>query len=101
MFARYMGWNEHADTISDFHAAMGGAIAGAGAWGSCFPLDVLNATMKTYPTRHTLAQTARRIYAELGIRGFFQGWTPCVVRSFPVVAVQMLGVNKTKQFFEA
>ena len=65
--------------------AFAGAVGGSMAWSLIFPFDVVK-------TRHqsnlninaTMAGSFMSIYKDNGIRGFFNGWLPAVLRGFPV-----------------
>mmetsp|Transcript_167377 Transcript_167377/g.406843 ORF Transcript_167377/g.406843 Transcript_167377/m.406843 type:complete len:309 (-) Transcript_167377:19-945(-) len=74
---------------------LAGGLAGFGMWVPAFPLDVIKSKLQgeslENPTFRTLANTARRIAAEEGTRGFFKGFTPCMLRAMPVNAVTFLG----------
>jgi len=65
-----------------------GGMAGTCYWMSCYPLDVLKARLLAAPdvqppVYRGIAHAAQTIYHQQGIKGFFRGFTPCLVRSFP------------------
>jgi len=76
-------------------AVVSGALAGVCYWLSCYPMDVIKnriqAAPDTIPPRYAgIAGAARDIYAEAGWRGFFRGFSPCILRAFPANAACFL-----------
>jgi solute carrier family 25 carnitine/acylcarnitine transporter 20/29 len=72
-------------------AVISGGSAGICYWLSCYPLDVIKNRMQAAPDTSPplyrgMADAARVIYTENGIRGFFKGFTPCALRAFPANA---------------
>lgn len=70
----------------------GGALAGAASWVLALPADTLKSRIQAAPmgapaAQLRLAPLARALYAEAGVRGFFRGLGPCLLRSMPVNAV--------------
>lgn len=68
-----------------------GSAAGVCYWLSCYPIDVIKnriqAQPDTNPPRYTgMRQTAQIILREQGVRGFFVGFTPCLLRAVPANA---------------
>lgn len=72
-------------------------------WGFTFPADVIKSSMQTDaidPKERKyrgIVDCARQIYQTKGIRGFFRGFTPCMVRSFPSNAVCFFGYEYTRR----
>ena len=70
-----------------------GGAAGLTQWFACYPLDVIKSTMQTDyidPKERKYRgwlDAVRKMYAAGGVRMFFRGWTPCMLRSFPANAV--------------
>ncbi|TMW65845.1 hypothetical protein Poli38472_003610 [Pythium oligandrum] len=84
-----------------------GGMAGATGWSVVFPADVLKSYMQTAASAQQgasktalgLTATARLVYAQHGLHGFYRGWTAAVLRSFPANGSLFLGVEMTHRFF--
>jgi solute carrier family 25 carnitine/acylcarnitine transporter 20/29 len=70
-----------------------GGLAGISYWFSCYPVDLIKAKMMVAAANSphnstTLGPiaTAKNIYHTVGWRGFFVGFTPCLIRAFPANA---------------
>ncbi|SCU98680.1 LAME_0G00144g1_1 [Lachancea meyersii CBS 8951] len=66
-----------------------GALSGALLWIMVYPFDVIKSVMQSdslyAPTRgKNVIQVARHIYAERGLKAFFKGFGPTMLRSLPV-----------------
>lgn len=73
-----------------------GGSAGVLSWVFVIPIDVIK-TRVQYDGGTTM-QSARSIYSQSGVRGFFRGAFPCIIRAFPVNAVTFLGYEETLRF---
>jgi solute carrier family 25 carnitine/acylcarnitine transporter 20/29 len=78
-----------------------GALSGLGMWLTCYPLDVVKSRIQADhldPTKARYASSLacyRSIFATEGIRGFYRGLAPCLVRAFPVNAITFLTYELT------
>ena len=65
-------------------------MAGMATWASHYPLDLVSSRMEASVAlgakRMTMTGHFRQIYAESGIKGFYRGLGPCLLRAFPVNA---------------
>ena len=66
-----------------------------------YPVDVIKSRLQTQnpwaPDRYRgIADCAARLYAGEGLRAFFRGFTPCLLRSVPANAVTFLVFEKVK-----
>ncbi len=70
-----------------------GGIGGVMYWLLTYPTDVIKSTMQTDSTNRAERKysgwmdCATKIYRADGMKGFFKGFTPCLLRSFPANAV--------------
>jgi len=72
-----------------------GSVAGVATWVSCYPIDVVKTAQQTMPANTPKSQlramaVARSIYSTDGVKGFFRGITPTVLRAIPSNAVTFL-----------
>jgi len=69
-----------------------GAIGGIGYWVSCFPFDVIKSRIQTEPSDMAQRQykstwdAAVKLNKAEGWRGFWRGFTPCMLRACPANA---------------
>ena len=85
---REVGWRATATAL------LAGGCAGICYWCVAFPWDVLKARMMTAPPERpyaSLRAAAAQLYAEAGLRGFWRGFTPCILRAFPANAAAFGG----------
>jgi solute carrier family 25 (mitochondrial carnitine/acylcarnitine transporter), member 20/29 len=72
-----------------------GSVAGVATWVSCYPIDVVKTAQQTMPANTPKSQmsalaVSRSIYLSEGVRGFFRGISPTVIRAIPSNAVTFL-----------
>lgn len=72
-------------------AVLAGGLTGFCYWLSCYPMDVIKARIQaqpdTIPPKYAgIRDAARDIYRTEGMKGFFRGFTPCLIRAFPANA---------------
>jgi solute carrier family 25 carnitine/acylcarnitine transporter 20/29 len=77
--------------MSFFESIMAGGGAGIAYWFSCYPFDVVKNKMMTAPDSspplyRNMRHCFSSIYKTEGVKGFFRGFTPCVLRAFPANA---------------
>ncbi|KAK9248853.1 mitochondrial carrier domain-containing protein [Lipomyces tetrasporus] len=69
-----------------------GGCAGYGVWLSAYPFDVIKSKMQTDsidPTKRQFSSTmecARKTFRATGVKGFFRGFVPTILRAAPVNA---------------
>jgi len=68
-----------------------GGMAGVCYWFSMYPLDVIKARLLTAPDVQPpkykgIIDVSQAIYRTGGVRSFFAGFTPCILRAFPANA---------------
>lgn len=74
-----------------------GALSGYAMWGMMYPLDVIKSKLQTDSLDASKRQyrsaidCARQVFATEGVKGFFRGFGPCMLRAAPVNAVTFLG----------
>jgi len=65
-----------------------GSISGIFYWITCFPVDVMKTKMQTdnlqNPQYKSAIDCARKTYNKVGLKGFFNGFAPCMLRAVPV-----------------
>jgi len=82
------------------HALASGVVAGFGLWGSMFPLDVIKSKIQAdslvNPRYKNSLDCAKVIYQNDGIKGFWRGITPTLIRAIPVNAAIFLTVETSR-----
>lgn len=80
---------------------LAGGLAGVLSWALALPADVIKSRVQgVAPSERTprIAAVATALYAEAGLRGFFKGAVPCLIRAVPVNAVTFLVYTKSLRF---
>ena len=69
-------------------------------WAISFPADVIKNKMMTQPPhqRLNIVSCARQIYSTLGVKGFYRGFTPCFLRSFPTNGAAILVFESVSRY---
>ena len=77
--------------LSPAELMLGGCSAGFFFWFSCLPLD----TVKTLVQSSDMSPSAatQKIWKDAGVRGFYRGLIPCLLRSLPANAVVFFTVD--------
>ncbi|EFA79906.1 mitochondrial substrate carrier family protein [Heterostelium album PN500] len=78
-------------TMTVGRSFLAGGVAGTGFWCTNFPFDVIRSRIMTMPNDKVtgkpiysgMIDCAKKIYAVDGWRGFWKGFTPCLLRTFP------------------
>lgn len=92
------------DELSTFKVCFFGAMAGYSMWISAFPIDVIKSKMQTdgitastrkYPTAMSCIKDT---YKSNGVKGFFRGFLPCILRAAPANAATFLGFETAMRF---
>ncbi|KAK9817888.1 hypothetical protein WJX72_003792 [[Myrmecia] bisecta] len=89
--------------LSAQHPVIVFGAAGVGAlgyWIAIFPVDVIKSAMQTDsidPAQRrfpTMATTFKKLYAEGGMKRFYKGFSPCLMRAVPANGAMLLTVDK-------
>ncbi|OQS00163.1 Mitochondrial Carrier (MC) Family, partial [Thraustotheca clavata] len=78
-----------------------GAIAGLMYWCISFPLDTVKSVIQAdalnpkYRVYNGVYDCVRKLFQEGGVRRFFRGLSPCLIRAMPVNAVQFISFEKS------
>ncbi|KAK6355503.1 carnitine transporter [Orbilia brochopaga] len=72
--------------------AAGGA-AGIAMWVSIFPVDTVKSRLQSAEGKVTVGGVVREIYGKGGIKAFFPGLTPALLRAVPANAATFVGVE--------
>lgn len=82
-------------TVNDLPAwklLLAGAAGGYGMWVTCYPADVIKTHLQTDSLDTTklkyngIIDCAKKIAAREGVKGFYKGFVPCILRALPVNA---------------
>ncbi|CCF60260.1 hypothetical protein KAFR_0J01960 [Kazachstania africana CBS 2517] len=93
--------NKESDQLSVKNICLAGGIAGMSMWLVVFPIDTIKTKLQASSTKQSMINATREIYSSRGgIKGFFPGLGPALLRSFPANAATFLGVELTHSFFK-
>jgi hypothetical protein len=104
--ARALG-KESKEELNPLLILTAGGLAGATGWSIVFPADTLKSHMQTASNTATspsspargLVATARHVYGQQGLHGFYRGWSAAVLRAFPANGSLFLGIEMTHRLF--
>ena len=65
---------------------MAGGLAGTAMWLAVFPIDTVKSQLQSGGSDLTLAKVIKGTYARGGVKAFFPGLAPALLRSFPANA---------------
>jgi solute carrier family 25 carnitine/acylcarnitine transporter 20/29 len=77
-----------------------GGLAGQLTWIISYPFDVIKSYIQYHPEHKGTISTGAFIYRRYGIRRFFKGLAPCLMRAFPVNAILFISYEQTLKFLE-
>eukprot|EP00095_Tigriopus_kingsejongensis_P002118 snap_masked-scaffold447_size167621-processed-gene-0.7 protein:Tk02118 transcript:snap_masked-scaffold447_size167621-processed-gene-0.7-mRNA-1 annotation:"mitochondrial ornithine transporter" len=80
------GLGESKDELGVLPTMLCGSVAGVCFWTGIFPIDSVKSRIQVMGKEGTMREIAAGIYRAHGIRGFYRGWLPAVVRAFPATA---------------
>lgn len=87
--------------ISIGNVCLAGGVAGMSMWLVVFPIDTIKTTLQASSEGQSMISATRDIYLKRGgIKGFFPGLGPALLRSFPANAATFLGVEMTHSLFK-
>ncbi|SCV05503.1 LANO_0H08922g1_1 [Lachancea nothofagi CBS 11611] len=92
--------SQDADKLSVVNVCIAGGIAGMSMWIGVFPIDTIKTKLQSSSSARNMSEAAREIYGRAGVKGFFPGLGPALMRSFPANAATFLGVELTHQLFK-
>ncbi len=84
----------------DARVLTAGGLGGVGFWLVALPADAVKTQQQCFANSGGFMQAAREIHANQGLRGFYRGLAPVLLRAFPSNAALFWGVSKTQQFFK-
>lgn len=96
---------ESVNNLAPSKLLLAGGVGGIMYWGLNYPFDVIKSAMQADATLpyerkyQSMSDCARQLYAEGGMKRFYRGYTPCMLRSVPANAVCFFAYEKTKEFF--
>ncbi|AEY95953.1 FADL264Cp [Eremothecium gossypii FDAG1] len=97
----YLNARSGTNELSIKNVCLAGGMAGVSMWVGVFPIDTIKTELQSSNTRQTMMEATRKIYnTRGGIKGFFPGIGPALLRSFPANAATFLGVELTHSLFK-
>lgn len=84
-FGVYFGLYEWCRDFSN--PLIAGGIAGAAAWASIYPIDVIKTCIQSSQSKRTFVEASGQIMRERGISGFHAGLGSCLLRAFALNGV--------------
>jgi len=80
-----------------------GGIAATSLWSLSYPFDVIKNRMATQPSGpnrpyRSVKECFKKLYLEEGLIGFWRGFTPCMLRSFPTNGAAFVAIELVNKF---
>lgn len=102
LFTQYFKHNTRmSDTASNFWA---GGLSATVFWITAYPSDVVKQQIMTddlmNPKYRSWWAAARGVYERGGMRAFFRGFVPCIIRSFPANAAALAAFEAALALFQ-
>lgn len=93
--------NKGSDEVNLANVCLAGGLAGMSMWLVVFPIDTIKTRLQAASSSTSMVQATKEIYKQRGgIKGFFPGLGPALLRSFPANAATFLGVELTHSLFK-
>ena len=88
--------NRTRDQMGSLEVCQYGAAAGMAIWLTTYPIDIIKSKIQTdgfgsAQKYHGTLDCVRKTMAAEGVRGFFRGITPCLLRAAPANAATFVG----------
>ncbi|GAV49436.1 hypothetical protein ZYGR_0P00790 [Zygosaccharomyces rouxii] len=81
--------------------SIAGGMAGVAMWTGVFPIDTVKTKLQAGEERSSFRNAVKQIYVTRGgLKGFFPGLGPALLRSFPANAATFVGVELTHSTFK-
>uniref|UniRef100_A0A7S4NQR2 Mitochondrial carrier protein n=2 Tax=Paramoeba aestuarina TaxID=180227 RepID=A0A7S4NQR2_9EUKA len=82
-----------------------GGFAGIVFWVTIFPFDVIKSHIQSFSPSSsskppTIREVATKLYTQRGIRGFFVGLSPALLRGFPTNGLSFLAFETCREWLE-
>jgi solute carrier family 25 (mitochondrial carnitine/acylcarnitine transporter), member 20/29 len=91
--------------LSVWHVFTAGGAAGVLFWALTYPTDVIKSTLQSDELERSqrkyngIIDCAKKMYYnEGGIKRFFRGFSPCLLRAIPANAAMLYTVERARQF---
>lgn len=72
-----------------------GGAAGVSMWALVFPVDTVKSRLQGATEKTSIGRVIKEVYAKSGVKGFFPGVGPAMLRSFPANAATFVGLELT------
>lgn len=107
---KYINDRKDQSELSAAEVFLSGGLAGMTAWSIVFPFDIVKSRMQaglsmdaagnlvSSTTESSAREVAIEVYKEGGVRKFYRGWSPAVLRAFPANAALFLGCELSHRF---
>lgn len=99
--------NSEDGRVSPIAIMAAGGTAGAFYWIASFPLDVIKSRMQTDhpdPSKRiykNMLDCAAKMHKQYGLRSFYWGFAPCLLRAFPANGACFFAYELTKKFLSS
>ena len=74
-----------------------GGMAGVAFWSTIFPFDAIKSRVQIEGATKSGGEIVRSMWRAKGVRGFYSGLLPCVLRAFPSTAAMFLSFEYSRE----
>jgi len=85
---------------SVMQALVAGGMGGIGMWSFAIPLDAVKTRVQAGAGTNSFLGAAKQLHAEKGLKGFYKGIGPALLRAFPANAACFAAKEKTAAFLD-
>lgn len=78
-----------------FDYSIAGGLSGAVTWSIVYPMDVIKCNQQLNDKKISITSMIKWLYRTKGVRGFYSGFAPTILRSFPANTGLIFGVEAT------
>ena len=99
-YSQMQYWSQSSrEEMSSMQVFVAGGLAGSCGWAIIYPVDVVKSHLQSQQKFHSVKKgiwkEMKRIIQMHGLKSFFKGWVPCVLRAFPANAALFTGYEFT------
>jgi len=95
------------DKLPSYYVLLAGGMGGIGYWFLWYPFDVVKSSIQADAIQPAMRMysgildVARKLWRKEGIKAFYRGYVPCMLRAFPANAVCFFGYEYAMRLFNS
>ncbi len=85
-------------SLNIFQYSLAGGLSASTSWSIIYPLDVIKCNQQLQNKKTTMRVMVKKLYKKKGINGFYAGFFPTILRSFPANFGLLFGIELTNKW---